>query len=462
MAQLNLPQEWLQIQLGDVVSYGKTQKCELSDVTNDTWVLELEDIEKESSRIVSRKTAAERPFKSTKNRFERGNVLYGKLRPYLNKVVVADTDGVCTTEIIPLDSEPFVLNRYLFHWLKTRDFLNYVNEVSYGVNMPRLGTKDGVAAPFVLAPLAEQKVIADKLDTLLAQVENTKARLERIPQILKRFRQSVLAAAVSGRLTEEWRGTSELNGWANISLRDLIHSIEAGKNLKCIETPPGENECGIIKISAVTWGVYDEGQSKTLPEKNLFLESRRIKVGDFLISRANTIELLGNPVIVHKVTKNLMLSDKVLRLNMDDEDKAWVNIFLRSMPGRKEIQDRSTGNQMSMRNIGQKALLEIPIPKPPFEEQTEIVRRVDQLFAHADRIEQQVNNAQARVNNLTQSILAKAFRGELTEQWRRTNRELISGENSAEALLERIKAERAAQKPAGRRTKIRKSEQAEK
>ena len=86
-------------------------------------------------------------------------------------------------------------------------------------------------------------------------------------------------------------------------------------------------------------------------------------------------------------------------------------------------------------------------PLAPVEEQTEIVRRVAQLFAHADRIEQQVNSALARVNNLTQSILAKAFRGELTEQWRKDNPELISGENSAEALLERIKAERAAAKP---------------
>ena len=89
----------------------------------------------------------------------------------------------------------------------------------------------------------------------------------------------------------------------------------------------------------------------------------------------------------------------------------------------------------------------MPIPVPTIEEQTEIVRRVDQLFAHADRIEQQVNNALARVNNLTQSILAKAFRGEITEQWRKDNPELISGENSAEALLERIKTERAAVRP---------------
>src|SRR5690606_4437429 len=254
-------------------------------------------------------------------------------------------------------------------------YIEAVNLNTSSTTVKHLSSKTLSELLIPLPPLAEQKVIADKLDTLLAQVENTKARLERIPQILKRFRQSVLAAAVSGRLTEEWRGTRELNGWANIRLGDLVQSIEAGKNLKCIETPPGENECGIIKISAVTWGVYDEEQSKTLPEKSLFLESRRIKVGDFLISRANTIELLGNPVIVHKVTKNLMLSDKVLRLNMRDEDKAWVNIFLRSMLGRKEIQDRSTGNQMSMRNIGQKALLEIPIPKPPYEEQTEIVRR---------------------------------------------------------------------------------------
>ena len=304
-----------------------------------------------------------------------------------------------------------------------------------------------------LPPLAEQKVIADKLDTLLAQVENTKARLERIPQILKRFRQSVLAAAVSGRLTEEWRGTSDLTGWAKINLGGLVDKIESGKNLKCIEIPPNEGEFGIIKISAVTWGIYDEKQSKTLPNNSLFLETRRIKVGDFLISRANTIELLGNPVIVHKVTKNLMLSDKVLRLEMKDGDKLWANIFLRSITGRQEIQGRSTGNQMSMRNIGQKALLEIPLPKPPCEEQAEIVRRVDQLFAHADRIEQQVNQALARVNNLTQSILAKAFRGELTEQWRKDNPELISGENSAEALLERIKAERAAKAPAKRTRK---------
>ncbi|HHV9720093.1 TPA: restriction endonuclease subunit S, partial [Escherichia coli] len=95
-------------------------------------------------------------------------------------------------------------------------------------------------------------------------------------------------------------------------------------------------------------------------------------------------------------------------------------------------------------NISLTQCREALIPCPSLEEQHEIVRRVEQLFAYTDTIEKQVNNALARVNNLTQSILAKAFRGELTAQWRAENPDLISGENSAGALLEKIKAERAA------------------
>lgn len=333
-------------------------------------------------------------------------------------------------------------NKFLCYFLNQFDYHDYVN----GGTRLKLTQANMRKIPVRFAPFSEQKIIAEKLDTLLAQVDSTKARLEQIPQILKRFRQSILASAVNGNLTEEWRkkNSLDIDNWEKINLGHIVKNIEAGKNLKCIETPPHDGQYGIIKISAVTWGKYDEDESKTLPDDSLFVESRRIATGDFLISRANTLELLGNPVIVKKVTKNLMLSDKVLRLVMADDDKPWVNIFFRSCYGRREIEFRSTGNQLSMRNIGQKALLEIPMPKPPAREQAEIVRRVEQLFAYADTIEKQVNNALTRVNNLTQSILAKAFRGELTAQWRAENPDLISGENSAAALLEKIKAERAA------------------
>ncbi|MEP0072577.1 MAG: restriction endonuclease subunit S, partial [Marinomonas sp.] len=205
-----LPKGWVKTTLGKVVDYGCTEKANIEHIDDNVWVLELEDIEKNSSKLLQRISFLERQPKSAKNSFKKGDVLYGKLRPYLNKIIIAPENGICTSEIIPLKTDESLINNYfLFYWLKGIEFCNYVNTVSYGVNMPRLGTKGGKNAPFTLAPLAEQKRIVEKLGDVLAQVGSIKARLDSIPAILKRFRQSVLAAAVSGELTEEWRGVND-------------------------------------------------------------------------------------------------------------------------------------------------------------------------------------------------------------------------------------------------------------
>ncbi len=426
MSAGNLPEGWANTQFGNVIElkYGKSLAAPSRDgkyfpVYGSSGVVGMHSVPliNRAGLIVGRKGS------------------YGVVNKSKEPFYPIDT----TYYVDEFHSQP------LDYWYYYLTFLP-LTKLNRSTAIPGLNREDAYNLNVILPPLAEQKVIAEKIDTLLAQVDSTKARLEQIPKILKRFRQAVLGAAVNGNLTESWRRKGNFNHdkWEKSDLSHLVKKIEAGKSLKCIETPPHDQQYGIIKISAVTWGEYNEEESKTLPDDSLFIESRRISIGDLLISRANTLELLGNPVIVKQVTKNLMLSDKVLRLVMADNDKPWVNIFLRSCYGRREIEFRSTGNQLSMRNIGQKALLEIPIPKPSIEEQAEIVRRVEQLFAYADTIEKQVNIALARVNNLTQSILAKAFRGELTAQWRAENPELISGENSAAALLEKIKAERVA------------------
>ena len=102
MPETHLPSSWEKCRLGGVVDYGVTQKAEPDEIPADAWVLELEDIEKDTSRVLQHVTFAQRWSKSTKNRFAVGDVLYGKLRPYLNKVVRAEQDGYCTTEIVPL------------------------------------------------------------------------------------------------------------------------------------------------------------------------------------------------------------------------------------------------------------------------------------------------------------------------------------------------------------------------
>ncbi|MGM3159418.1 restriction endonuclease subunit S [Dickeya undicola] len=452
MSEVKLPEGWCRASLGDYIylkngfAFKSTSYVEPSEKTHP--VIRISDLD--GSKASDNKAV------HTKEEIDGFNINHGDLLIAMSGATTGKT-GIYTGKKPAYQNQR--VGNIILHSEKNGDrkYRNYlilslskkILDIAYGGAQPNISSGSIERINILFPPLHEQKIIADKLDTLLSQVDSIKAHLDQIPLILKKFRQSVLAAAVSGKLTEGWRDENKktIAQWSNQKIKDIVSHIEAGKNIKCIEHPPGDGELGVVKISAVTWGKYNEEESKTLFEKSHFIESRRINTGDFLISRANTLELLGAPVIVYKTTKSLMLSDKVLRLVMDDFQKPWVSIFLKSQMGRKEIESRSTGNQLSMRNIGQKALLDIAIPKPPLEEQTEIVRRVEQLFAYADGVEKQVQNALERVNNLTQSILAKAFRGELTAQWRAENPELISGENSAEALLARIKAERAAQQP---------------
>jgi type I restriction enzyme, S subunit len=131
-----LPDQWAWAHLGDLVKYNGALKVPAEQIPDDAWLLDLEDIERDSSRLLQRLTFAERRSKSTKARFVRGNVLYGKLRPYLNKVIVADADGFCTTEIVPLQLSSGLHPRFLLHALKRPDFLAYVNAKSYGSLRP--------------------------------------------------------------------------------------------------------------------------------------------------------------------------------------------------------------------------------------------------------------------------------------------------------------------------------------
>ena len=136
-------------------------------MTKSTWVLDLEDIEKETSNLLCKIRFEERNSLSTKSVFQKGEVLYSKLRPYLDKVIVADEDGVCTTEILPLKFYCNIDSYFLRYALKRTDFLNYVNSVTKGMKMPRLGTTEGRMALIPLPPLAEQKRIVKKLEEVI-------------------------------------------------------------------------------------------------------------------------------------------------------------------------------------------------------------------------------------------------------------------------------------------------------
>ena len=162
-----LPENWVWARLGDLTNYGISDKAEALDVGPDTWVLELEDVEKETSKLLQIKRFSERQFKSSKNRFKAGDVIYGKLRPYLDKVIVAEEDGVCTTEMIPIRAFADIVPEYLRIVLKSPFFKDYANNSTHGMNLPRMGTDKARLAIIPICSLKEQESIADKVHELL-------------------------------------------------------------------------------------------------------------------------------------------------------------------------------------------------------------------------------------------------------------------------------------------------------
>jgi len=168
----DVPESWSLCCMEELCDYGNCINVDTEKIANTAWILDLEDIEKDSGKIIQKVRKVERNSSSTKHLFKNGQVLYSKLRPYLNKVVIADEDGYCTSEILPLDFIDVVLPQYALYYLMSPTFLKYAIRCSYGVKMPRLGTKDGKKAVFVLPPFEEQKRICSYISKIFSQIDN--------------------------------------------------------------------------------------------------------------------------------------------------------------------------------------------------------------------------------------------------------------------------------------------------
>lgn len=365
-------------------------------------------------------------------------------RMSLGKIVVANFDTAINQDLKALFLPKNIDRNYLIWWY--RSIARDVESLGTGTTVKGVRLEVLRELQFPVAPLAEQQVIADKLDTLLAQVESIKARLERIPEILKQFRQSVLAAAVSGRLTEEWDVQDCL-------LSDVVE-FQNGYAFKS-EWFSDAGAYQVIKLGNIRDGRLFLENAPAYVDRKIWQEFERFKpnVGDTLISMTGTrfkqdygfgclVETDQDILINQRVGRLIPLREKIT--------PEFLNLFIRSEQFRRQFFQGETGG-VNQGNVGSKHIMSLSIKVPRIEIQIEVVNKVIKALNAVTVIERQAELALERVNNLTQSILAKAFRGELTAEWREANPELISGENSTEALLGRIKAERELAKPATKR-----------
>jgi len=411
----------------------------------------MEQVESHTRRLLGTLPSSE--VKSTAFHFQPNDILYGRLRPYLNKVLLANFEGLCSSEFIVMPPSEVFEPKYLAFYLNNDDFVAFANSLNQG-DRPRVSFEQIDEHEIPLPPLAEQRRIVAKLEGLLGKVDGCRKRLAKIPILLKRFRQSVLAAACSGRLTADWReenlsSPSERENdpeavtgmpaeWSISRMEPLIHGLDQGWSPQCEGQPsPSADEWGVIKTTAVQALSFLEMENKKLPSILKPRPELELKSDDLLITRAGPRARAAVCCHVHLVRPRLMICDKVYRFRANEERalSRFLALALNTPAMVEHLDTLKTGISDSGVNLTQSKFRELKLSLPPLPEQHEIVRRVEALFALADQIEARYAKAKAHVDRLTQSILAKAFRGELVPQ--------DPHDEPASALLERIREERS-------------------
>ena len=265
-------------------------------------------------------------------------------------------------------------------------------------------------------PLDEQGRIADKLDAVLARVDACRDRLDRVPGVLKRFRQAVLEAATSGVLTNEWRSERDRDFcWTRGTLSSLLDGKPRnGYSPRAVEYPTPVKS---LTLTATTSGHFRGEFFKYIDEAIPPNSHLWLCPGDILVQRANTLQYVGVSAIYDGPVGVFIYPDLMMKARANPHVlPKFLLRLLSSAAVRRHFRDNATGTAGNMPKINQETVTSAIVSWPEIDEQAEIVRRVESLFTWADRLEARHAAARAQVERLTPSLLAKAFRGELVPQ----------------------------------------------
>lgn len=332
---------------------------------------------------------------------------------HLNRRAITACQCLVDNNVMTVKAIDDISDRYVYQFLRTVDF----GDNARSTTVPSLRKGDVEELDFPLAPVNEQRRIADKLDTVLTRVDAVQDRLARITPLLKRFRQSILAAAISGRLTNDWRSEDCSLIWIESTLG------LAAINKNSLRVPISE----ILRKGRK--GVYPYyGASGVIDGIDGFTHD-----GEFLLIGEDGANLLSrSKPIAFRATGKIWVNNHAHVLSSDNSDKLdFLSFFVNSI----DLKPWVTGSAQP--KLTRKALDSIPIRVPPDEEQTEIVRRVELLMGYADRLEARLKAAQTAADRLTPALLAKAFRGELVPQ--------DPNDEPASELLRRLREARASE-----------------
>lgn len=393
-----VPSSWVWTTLGEISNYGECNNVSVDSITDDDWVLELEDLEKDTAKIIQTLSRSKRSIKGVRHRFNKGDILYSKLRTYLNKVLVAPQSGYCTTEIMPFNSYCNVSSYYLNHVLRSAYFLDYTQQCGYGVKMPRLSTTDACNGMIPLPPLAEQKRIVKEIEHWFSLIDVIESGKEDLQATIKQAKSKILDLAIHGKLVPQDPNdepASELlkriNSKAEITC-DNGHKWKLPQSwcwakgrqifLPMKSTKPHNDEFLYIDIDSIDNKRQIINKIKSIKTANApSRASRYTQKGDVVFSMVRPY--LRN---IAKVSVDGCIASTGFYVcsPIDDLNSEYCYYLMISDYVVTGLNQFMKGNNSP--SINKSHIDEWLFPLPPFPEQQRIVQKIEKLFSLLDHI----------------------------------------------------------------------------
>lgn len=424
-----IPDHWKWMKLGEISSYGDTpNKVMTSDVTDDTWILELEDIEA-GGRLLEKKRVHSRKSNGEKIVFKEGQVLYSKLRPYLRKVLIADENGISTSELVSFDLYAGISAKYITYCLTNSYVDRVINKRSYGIKMPRVDTGFMVNLPIPIPPIKEQRRIVELVENTMKEINCIDEAQKKYINDMKVLKTKLLDAGIQGKLTKQFieDGTAE-DLYAEIQAEKAKLMQEAKIKNEKVLSEIAEDEIPFdipanwkwVRLGEISWvqggyafksNLYVENSNNqvirlgNVKQNVLLLDARPVFISDELANEVEEFRLKENDILITmtgtrrkkdyfyaKCIEQSDLQGKKLYLNqrvgcikvVDGVCPQFLVKVLQNTEIRKIIFERETG-AVNQGNLGSEDIKKfVYIPLPPYAEQVRIADKINELIAIMD------------------------------------------------------------------------------
>ena len=397
-----IPETWKWVRLGEISTYSQTKmKINVAEIETPMWSLDLEDIEKESGKIIRRVMTNDRKISGEKIIFKKGQILYSKLRPYLKKILIAPDNGVCSSELVPFDMIGNCDSRFIVYVLKSAyvDFL--INSVTYGVKMPRVGTDTMINLLIPLPPLDEQKRIVEKIEELLPLVERYEKAWARLEELNKKFpldmQKAILGQAIQGKIVEQRAEEGTGQELFEAIQNEKQQLIEEGK-LKKQKVLPEITEDEIPFEIPETWKWVRLGEIISIESGNGLTTANMIK-GNIPVYGGNGITGYHNESTIHEKTIVIGRVGYYCGSVHITEPEAWVtdNAFVTKYPKNfidmlflvhilRYMNLGNRNNATAQPVISGKKIYPLLFPLPPLDEQKRIVEKIEELLPLVEKL----------------------------------------------------------------------------